>query len=48
MVMRGVDRILVIMTKPIDTVRKKGTSNLNAISCGIRIRKLLQIRRENN
>ena len=48
MVMRGVDRNIVIKMKPIGTIRKRGTPNLNAISCRIRIRELLQIKRENN
>ena len=37
-----------IKTKSTSTVRKKGTLNLNVISCRIRIRKLLQIKRKNN
>ena len=48
MVILGTYQNLVIKTKPVDTVRKEDTSNLNVISCKIRIRKLLQIRRENN
>ena len=47
-VMQGADRNLVIKTKPVGTIRKRGTSNLNAISCRIRVRKLLQIIRKNN
>ena len=37
MVMRGVDRNIVIKMKPIGTIRKTGTPNLNVISCRIRI-----------
>ena len=47
-VMRGANQIPIIKTKPTCDVRKRSTSNLNAISCKIRIRKLLQIRKENN
>ena len=47
-VMRGADRNPVIKTKPTGIVRKMGTLNLNAISYRIRIRELLQIKRENN
>ena len=46
--MRGADRNSVIKTKPVGAIRKKGTPNLNVISCRIKIRKLLQIKRINN
>ena len=48
LVMQGADRNLKIKSKLASTVRKKGTSSLNVISCRIRIRELLQIKRENN
>ena len=48
MVMRGTYRNPVIKTKLASTIRKMGTSNLSVISCRIRIRELLQIKRENN
>ena len=47
-VMRGADRNSVIKTKPVGAIRKKGTPNLNVISCRIKIRKLLQIKRIND
>ena len=48
MVMRGTYRNPVIKTKLASTIRKMGTSNLSVISCRIRIRELLQIKRKNN
>ena len=47
-VMLGVSRSLKIETKAAITAKTKGTLNLSATSCRIRIRELLLIKRENN
>ena len=43
-----VDRSLKIERIPATTAKRRGTLNLSATSCRIRIRELLLIRRENN
>ena len=45
-VIRGTDWNSVIKTELAGTIRKKGTSKSNAICCIIRVRKILQIKRE--